>query len=140
MPRYAYDRLTALDNSFLVLERPNAYMHVASTMVFEAGPLRKPDGGVDADAIRERVGASLHRIPRYRQKLAWIPFESHAVWVDDDRFQLDYHDKFPIFLQFFELHHHGPEWHHHHLCRGSAIYGKCIRHSRYAIPDNCCDL
>jgi diacylglycerol O-acyltransferase / wax synthase len=91
MPRYAYDRLTALDNSFLVLERPNAYMHVASTMVFEAGPLRKPDGGVDADAIRERVGASLHRIPRYRQKLAWIPFESHAVWVDDDRFQLDYH-------------------------------------------------
>jgi WS/DGAT/MGAT family acyltransferase len=91
MPRYAYDRLTALDNSFLVLERPNAYMHVASTMIFDAGPLRKPDGGVDADAIRERVGASLHRIPRYRQKLAWIPFENHAVWVDDDRFQLDYH-------------------------------------------------
>ena len=91
MPRYAYDRLTALDNSFLVLERPNAYMHVASTMIFDAGPLRKPDGGVDADAIRERIGASLHRIPRYRQKLAWIPFESHAVWVDDDRFQLDFH-------------------------------------------------
>jgi WS/DGAT/MGAT family acyltransferase len=91
MPRYAYDRLTALDNSFLVLERPNAYMHVASTMIFDAGPLRKPDGGVDADTIRERVGASLHRIPRYRQKLAWIPFENHAVWVDDDRFQLEYH-------------------------------------------------
>jgi WS/DGAT/MGAT family acyltransferase len=91
MPRYAYDRLTALDNSFLVLERPNAYMHVASTQIFEAGPLRKPDGGVDADLIRELIGAQLHRIPRYRQKLAWIPFENHAVWVDDDRFQLEYH-------------------------------------------------
>jgi WS/DGAT/MGAT family acyltransferase len=91
MPRYAYDRLTALDNSFLVLEKPNAYMHVASTMVFDAGPLRKPDGGVDADAIRALIGAQLHRIPRYRQKLAWIPLENHAVWVDDDRFQLDYH-------------------------------------------------
>jgi WS/DGAT/MGAT family acyltransferase len=91
MPRYAYDRLTALDNSFLVLEKPNAYMHVASTQIFEAGPLRKPDGGVDADAIRELIGAQLHRIPRYRQKLAWIPFENHAVWVDDDRFQLEYH-------------------------------------------------
>ena len=91
MPRYAYERLTALDNSFLVLERPNAYMHVASTQIFEAGPLRKPDGGIDADALRERIGASLYKIPRYRQKLAWIPFENHAVWVDDDRFQLEYH-------------------------------------------------
>jgi len=91
MPRYAYDRLTALDNSFLVLEKPNAYMHVASTQIFDAGPLRKPDGGIDGDAIRELIGASLFRIPRYRQKLAWIPFENHAVWVDDDRFQLDYH-------------------------------------------------
>ncbi|RIL04653.1 MAG: wax ester/triacylglycerol synthase family O-acyltransferase [Proteobacteria bacterium] len=91
MPRYAYERLSALDNSFLVLEKPNAYMHVASTLVFESGALRKPDGGIDAEAIRERIGASLHKIPRYRQRLAWIPFESHAVWVDDDRFQLEYH-------------------------------------------------
>ena len=76
MPRYAYERLTALDNSFLVLERPNAYMHVASTMIFESGPLKRPDGGVDADAIRAMIGASLHEIPRYRQRLAWIPFEN----------------------------------------------------------------
>ena len=48
MARYAYDRLTALDNSFLLLERPNAYMHVASTQTFEVGPLATPDGGLDA--------------------------------------------------------------------------------------------
>ncbi len=91
MPRYAYERLTALDNSFLILEGPNAYMHVASTMVFDAGPLRREDGGIDADALREKIAASLHRIPRYRQKLAWIPFENHPVWIDDDSFNLDYH-------------------------------------------------
>ena len=91
MAHYAYERLTALDNSFLILEGPNAYMHVASTMVFDAGPLRREDGGIDADALKERIGASLHRIPRYRQKLAWIPFENHPVWVDDDCFSLDYH-------------------------------------------------
>jgi hypothetical protein len=91
MPRYAYDRLTALDNSFLVLERPNAYMHVASTITFEAGPLKRPDGGIDADRIRAAVGARLHEIPRYRQRLAWVPFENHAVWVDDENFQLEYH-------------------------------------------------
>lgn len=91
MPRYAYERLTALDNSFLMLEGPDAYMHVASTMVFDVGPLRREDGGVDAETVKALIGASLHRIPRYRQKLAWIPLENHPVWIDDDRFHLDYH-------------------------------------------------
>jgi WS/DGAT/MGAT family acyltransferase len=91
MARYTYDRLTALDNSFLVLERPNAYMHVASTQVLEAGPLRKADGGIDADAFKRLTQASLHLIPRYRQKLQFIPLEDHAVWVDDPNFNIDYH-------------------------------------------------
>ncbi len=91
MPRYAYDRLTALDNSFLVLEKPNAYMHVASTITFESGPLRTPEGGVDIDAIKRLTAAKLHLIPRYRQKLQYIPFEGRPVWVDDDRFSIDYH-------------------------------------------------
>ena len=73
MARYAYDRLTALDHSFLLFERPNSYMHVASTQIFEAAPLRTRDGGVDADAIKRAIAASLHLIPRYRQKLAYVP-------------------------------------------------------------------
>ena len=91
MARYAYDRLTALDNSFLILEKPTAYMHVASTQIFDVGPLRTLDGGVDAEAIKKMIAASLHMIPRYRQKLAWIPIENRPVWVDDRRFNLDYH-------------------------------------------------
>ncbi len=91
MARYAYERLSALDNSFLVLEKPNSYMHVASTQIFEGGPLRTEDGGIDATALRKMVASVLHLIPRYRQKLAYIPIENHPVWVDDDRFNLDYH-------------------------------------------------
>jgi len=91
MPRYAYDRLTALDNSFLLLEKPTSYMHVASTQIHKTGPLRTEGGGVDAARIRKLLAALLHRIPRYRQKLAWIPFENHAVWVDDENFSLDFH-------------------------------------------------
>ena len=91
MPRFAYDRLTALDHSFLVLEKPNAYMHVASTQLFDAGPLRGPDGGIDAESLKKFIEASLHRIPRYRQKLAWIPLENHPVWIDDHQFNIDYH-------------------------------------------------
>jgi len=89
--RYNYDRLTAQDNSFLLFETHHLPMHVSSAMVFDAGPLRTPEGGVDIEAIRRATEGVLHRIPRYRQKLHWIPFDRHAVWVDDPRFQLDFH-------------------------------------------------
>jgi WS/DGAT/MGAT family acyltransferase len=91
MPAYAYDRLTALDNSFLVLERPMAYTHVASTQIFDAGPLRTEGGGIDFEAIRKAHAAVLHRIPRYRQVLKWTPLEGTPVWVDDPTFNLDFH-------------------------------------------------
>jgi WS/DGAT/MGAT family acyltransferase len=91
MAHYTYDRLTALDTSFLVLEKPNGYTHVASTQIFEAGPLRTEDGGIDFEAIRKAHAAILHRIPRYRQVLRFVPLENHPVWVDDHDFDLDYH-------------------------------------------------
>ncbi|MCZ6465412.1 MAG: wax ester/triacylglycerol synthase family O-acyltransferase [Proteobacteria bacterium] len=91
MASYAYDRLTALDYSFLALEKPNAYMHVASTQIYEAGPLRLEDGGIDAEKFKKLTAAAIHQIPRYRQKLAYIPIENHPVWVDDPDFNIDYH-------------------------------------------------
>jgi len=91
MPRYSYDRLTALDHSFLFLERPHAPLHVASVALHEIGALRSRDGGVDIDLVRRGIAGVLHRIPRYRQRLAWIPIEGTPVWVDDEGFNLDYH-------------------------------------------------
>ena len=57
-----YDRLTALDNSFLLFEKPNAYTHVASTQIFDAGPLQLEGGGIDFDAIKKAHESILHRI------------------------------------------------------------------------------
>ncbi|HKJ23816.1 MAG TPA: wax ester/triacylglycerol synthase family O-acyltransferase, partial [Myxococcota bacterium] len=37
------------------------------------------------------VVSRLHDFPRYRQRLAWIPVESHPVWVDDADFNPHYH-------------------------------------------------
>jgi len=65
-------------------------MHVSAVQIFESGPLRE-DGGVDIERIRRGYESVLHLVPRYRQKLAWIPVESWPVWVDDPHFQLDYH-------------------------------------------------
>ena len=91
MPRYSYERLTAQDNSFLMAERPNVHMHVAATQIFEGGPLATAAGGVDFAAFKGAIESVLHLIPRYRQRLKWIPFESHPVWVDDRVFSLDFH-------------------------------------------------
>ncbi len=91
MADYTYERLSALDTSFLMMEDENAYMHVASVGIFEAGPLRTEDGGIDFDKIERSTEALLPLVPRYRQKLKWIPFQDHPVWVDDPSFSLHYH-------------------------------------------------
>jgi len=91
MPHYSYERLSAQDNMFLLMERPEVHMHVAATLIYEAGPLRTEEGGIDVARIKRATEAVLHQIPRYRQKLEWIPVLGHPVWVDDPRFELDYH-------------------------------------------------
>ena len=49
MARYKYDRLSAEDNAFLVGEGPTTPMHVSAIEIFEAGPLRTEDGGIDVE-------------------------------------------------------------------------------------------
>ena len=81
----ADDRLTGLDASFLHLEDENAHMHVAAVLLFEGDP---PEQADVAEALERR----LHLVPRYRQKLAFVPLgQGRPVWVDDPHFNLDYH-------------------------------------------------
>ena len=91
MPKYNYERLSAQDASFLFAERPFNHMHVAATSIFRTGPMRGADGGIDFERFKRATEAALHLVPRYRQRLKWIPFENHPVWVDDRQFNLDYH-------------------------------------------------
>lgn len=86
-----FERLSALDDSFLELEDGVSHMHIGAVAIFEAGPLTSPEGGIDIGRIEAAVAAGLHRIPRYRQKLARVPLFDHPVWVDDARFNLHYH-------------------------------------------------
>jgi WS/DGAT/MGAT family acyltransferase len=79
------DRLTALDTTFLHLERGGAHMHVAGVLVFDGEP---PAYDELIDAIESRM----HLVPRYRQKLAHVPLgQGRPVWVDDPHFNVRYH-------------------------------------------------
>jgi diacylglycerol O-acyltransferase len=80
------DRLTGLDSSFLHLEDSGvAHMHVAACMVFQGTP---PTHQELVDALCSR----LHLVPRYRQRLAFVPLaQGRPVWVDDPHFNPRFH-------------------------------------------------
>ena len=47
-----YERLSALDASFLHLEDENCHMHIGAVALFDAAPVAHPGGGIDIDRIR----------------------------------------------------------------------------------------
>jgi len=79
------DRLSGLDTTFLHMERDGAHMHVASTIIFEGPP-------PSHDEFRDHIESRLHLVPRFRQKLRFVPFaQGRPVWVDDPHLNLEYH-------------------------------------------------
>jgi WS/DGAT/MGAT family acyltransferase len=86
-----YDRLTALDASFLDLESTGVHMHVGSLGILDPGPLAHADGGIDFDQVLRVAEAGLFRAPRFRQKLDKAPLSGHPIWVDDPHFNILYH-------------------------------------------------
>jgi WS/DGAT/MGAT family acyltransferase len=86
-----FEALSHLDASFLALETPTTHMHVAGVAIFEAGPLQRPEGGIDIERIKAHIHGKLQYIPRYRQRLAFVPAINRPVWVDDDHFNFEYH-------------------------------------------------
>jgi WS/DGAT/MGAT family acyltransferase len=86
-----YERLSSLDASFLALETRTTHMHVASVSIFAAVELHTEDGGLDIERIRDYIESRLQYVPRYRQRLAWVPMERAPIWVDDEHFDIDFH-------------------------------------------------
>jgi len=86
-----YERLSALDNSFLEVEDHAAHMHIGSVGIYDAAPLTRSDGGLDFERIERFLESQMFRVPRFRQRLARVPRLEHPVWVDDASFNIRYH-------------------------------------------------
>jgi diacylglycerol O-acyltransferase len=77
--------MSPLDASFLHVEDDVNHMHIGSVGIFE-GP---PPASFDVESM---VAAKLSDVPRYRQKVRFVPLElGRPVWVDDPHFNLTYH-------------------------------------------------
>jgi diacylglycerol O-acyltransferase / wax synthase len=91
------DRLSAMDVSFLYLETPTTAMHVGGVAVFtppepDGSDAEQDAGGFDYDALCELVATRISLVPRYRQKVRWVPGHlANPVWVDDEDFDITYH-------------------------------------------------
>jgi len=82
-------RLSALDSSFLEVESPTAHMHVGWVAL-----LSPPEDGPRPNFVelRDHIAGRLSRAPRYRQKIAPVPFGlNDPLWIDDDRFDVTRH-------------------------------------------------
>ena len=79
------DHMSPLDSMFLHVEDGITHMHIGSCSVFEG-----PAPGYDE--IVSLIASKLPVIPRYRQKVRFVPGGlGRPVWVDDPHFNLDYH-------------------------------------------------
>jgi WS/DGAT/MGAT family acyltransferase len=81
------DRLSPLDVSFLYLEGETTPMHVGGVCVLEP-----PPEGFDYDRLVQIVRDRVALVPRFRQKIRWVPGRlGNPVWVDDNEFDVTYH-------------------------------------------------
>jgi WS/DGAT/MGAT family acyltransferase len=77
--------MSPMDASFLHIEGPNNPMHIGGVSIFE-GP------APPFERLEEMVSAKLDAVPRYRQKVRFVPLSlGRPVWVDDPHFNLSYH-------------------------------------------------
>lgn len=77
-------RLTDHDASFLYTETASGPMHGATIAIV--------DGEASFESIYAHIDSRLHLIPRYRQRLAYVPMNlAHPKWVDDPDFDLADH-------------------------------------------------
>jgi diacylglycerol O-acyltransferase / wax synthase len=82
------ERLSSLDASFLYLEKPAQHMHVAAVSVFDP----RPDGPLTYEDVARVFRHRLHLAPRLRQRVLPVPGNvAQPVWVDDDRFDIEFH-------------------------------------------------
>ena len=84
------ERLSALDASFLYLEKPNVHMHVAGLAVLD--PSTRPGGKLTIEDLVTLIEHRIHLVPRFRQRVLIPPIGAgRPAWVDDARFDISFH-------------------------------------------------
>jgi diacylglycerol O-acyltransferase / wax synthase len=78
-------RLDELANAWA--EGSNTPFQISLVGVFESGPLRRSDGVLDTQRVREELVARVRRVAALRRRVVWTRFgEGLPLWVEDPSF------------------------------------------------------
>ena len=82
------EQLSGLDASFLNMETPTTFPHVAHLVICEA---TTPEVR-SFEHLCASIDSRLHLFPAYRRRIVEVPFGlDHPYWIEDVDFDLEYH-------------------------------------------------
>lgn len=85
------ERLRPQDATLWCAQAPDAPLQIGALCLFEAGPLVDAVGSLLLDDLRRHVESRLNDVPRFRTRLASVPFGQGLMWVDDPDFDIAHH-------------------------------------------------
>lgn len=87
-----HEPVSQADATLLCAEDPSAQLQIGALCFFEGAPLRDDQGRLRIDDLRTHVAARLAGSPRFRQRIAPVPFDvARPAWVDDEHFDVVRH-------------------------------------------------
>ena len=75
----------------MLVEHDGTQPHVCAVALFDPPSGLGQGGTPEIDRVREYLASRLHLVPRYRQRLAFVPVQGLPIWIDDARFDVGYH-------------------------------------------------
>ncbi|MDQ3469310.1 MAG: wax ester/triacylglycerol synthase family O-acyltransferase [Actinomycetota bacterium] len=83
-------QLSGVDVSFLNMETPSTFGHVASITVFDVE--HAPPGGAGVEATKRVILERIDRLAPFRRRLVQVPFGLDLpYWIEDPDFDIDFH-------------------------------------------------
>lgn len=83
-------QLSGIDVSFLNMETPSTYGHVASMTIFDVE--HAPPGGASAEATKRVILERIDQLTPFRRRLVEVPFGlDMPYWIEDPDFDIDFH-------------------------------------------------
>ncbi|MEI2711882.1 MAG: wax ester/triacylglycerol synthase family O-acyltransferase [Nocardioides sp.] len=84
------ERLSGADATFIYTQTRRTPAEIGTCLILDTSD--DPDGLERLATLRARMLAKMHQVPRMRMRYQRVPFDvHHPAWVDDDRFDIDYH-------------------------------------------------
>ncbi len=75
----------------MLVEADGTQPYVCAVARFEPPAGAAREHSLDIARLRAYVSSRLHLLPRYRQRLAFVPVQGLPIWIDDVQFDVDCH-------------------------------------------------